>query len=142
MMYPETGKYGHWVQNKNPIYTGETDNVGFEQSFSTWKEELKFIGLHRSVLPQQCYLEGSVELNPLGQLTYYYTVGMKAPWVDNILPGYLNSSRSFPFHEVCLWLKITNLNLLNRIRSDCTFKISQILQIRLVITFLFIPLVL
>ena len=117
MEYPETKKYSHWRQKINPIEANEPDNIGFEEIETTWdtNQQTQFIGLHKSERTNKCYVEGATGLSNQGNPNYYYAIGLFDTWSDNKLPAYISTGEKSNLHEVYLWLKITNLNLLSKI---------------------------
>ena len=115
MEYPEKGVYGHWTQKINPLEAEGEANVGLQERNSTWDKRVSFNGLHRSSKPNSCFLEGTNEMDINDSPRWYYSIGSKRSWNGNYIPAYYHGVDTFAFHEVLLWLKITNLQLLNRI---------------------------
>ena len=116
MEYPEINEYGHWTQTKNPLDAEPDENVNVNQINSTWNNDIKFIGLHKSSLQSSCYIEGTDLVSPTTNLpNWYYAIGQKVEWSTNCLAGPYGSVKRFKIHQVFLWLRIADLNLLKRI---------------------------
>ena len=119
--YPENGTFGHWIQPKHPLATPPGDNESFHEIESNWTpdEYIDFIGLHQSHRPEKTILEG-VDHNATNTADkvqeWYFAIGQTKGWDDfNIIPAFTRN-QTFQFHEVLLWLKITNLDVLNKIK--------------------------
>ena len=113
MEYPETGKFGRWTQTKNPLEAVDEENVNVVDKGSTWETDMPFNGLHYSNR-YECFMDGTNLVTQHGGNTWYFTIGLRMEWSGNILPNY-KSQVLIEIHQVYLWLKITNLNLLKRI---------------------------
>ena len=74
----------------------------------------KFIGLHKSERPQKCYIEGTTGLY-YNESLYYYALGLSDAWEQNKIPGYIESRTKSQLHQVLLWLKITDIDVLSYI---------------------------
>ena len=126
MDYPEVGKFGRWTQSKNPLETEQNENVLISEKGSTWDRELSFIGLHQSSVKTACFLEGTNETNPeIGNDWWYYAIGQKTEWINNILASFDFDSKKYSIHQVYLWLKITNLSLLKGIFHHCSCQLIK-----------------
>ena len=116
MEYPEINEYGHCTQSKNPLEAEPNQDVNVRQMNSTWVNGMNFIGLHQSSNPSMCYLEGTDHISSVtGQPDWYYAIGQKVPWNTNCLAGPYASEKRLKIHQVFLWLKISNIDLLKRI---------------------------
>ena len=115
--YPETSKYAHFLQKVNPLCANENDDIGYQNINITWEidEKIPFIGLHIADRNEKSFLDGTKGLNEDNLSFYYYSIGLRKSWYGNLLPGYIYNYNPNPLHEVYLWLKITNLELLKRI---------------------------
>ena len=125
MQYPERGQFGHWRQELNPLEAEQDSDINVIDLGSTWETEVTFIGLHQSN-NGNCFIEG-VNTTTKNITDWYFAIGQKNGWSDtNRLPGFYLAPSTFAFHQVYLWLKITNLGLLDRIwkRHTCQSDIS------------------
>ena len=117
MEYPETSKYAHWKQDINPL-EGERNEITCNIIDKTWNEDPTnpFVCLHKSERINKTYVEGTEGLSSQVKPQYYYSIGLRETWYNNHLPAYISSPTTSNIHEVFLWLKITDLNLLKKIR--------------------------
>ena len=120
MEYPEASQYGHWTQNTNPIHATPNQDVGCQEINSTWKKEPSFVGLHQSNR-KEAFLEGTDRLGSNNEECWYYAIGQKTAWNQNILPSFYLSALTFPIHEVFLWLRINDTSLLSKIKFSATY---------------------
>ena len=121
MEYPEISMYGHWTQKLNPLYAANNSDVGAEEKGSTWDAEVSFNGLRISERQESCYLDGTDEYDQNNHYyRWYYAIGMKTSWSQNIMPAFYYNSDKFSFHEVLLWIRIEDLSLIKRIQFGYT----------------------
>ena len=126
--YPETSKYGHWLQKINPLNASENEDIGFDEIQITWEKEssFSFIGLHQSSRPEKCFIEGTKGTNNDGAVLYFFAIGMKESWNLNKLPGYDSDRDNSQLHEVCLWVQVPNSKIMKlmSIYNTCNIELS------------------
>ena len=118
--YPEIDEFVHWTQTVNPLNADYQTELNTVQSNSKFNEQVKFVGLFKSMI-KKSFLAGSKQIP--GDTPWYYAIGATGQFLyKNNLPG--SYSLSEPnLHQVLLWIKITNHDLIRRIQTPFTCQI-------------------
>ena len=111
LVYPELKDYIQFEQDKNPLYTKNTDTFDCHISHFNWKHLQPFQCLTRSNF-SKTLLEGQRTIH-----TWYYAIGLLKAETDypDAIPGPGWNVSNTIIHEVSMFMKIIDKSLIRRL---------------------------
>ena len=116
--YPELSGYNHWYQSSNPAVSSTVEdyrNINISWNSSSW------FGLAKSSDSANTLIDGS-------PFNWHYPIGVYRDWIENSssIPGPYSCNAGYQclFHEVFLWVRISNEKIQKIRERVCTKKSS------------------
>ena len=111
--YPELIGYNRWKQNVFPLEALKTDSISYIPIQNTWTG-FGWKGLYKSSRPESTLIDGTSDLCcwffSIGSYGKYYSPRFPGPNID----GYAEPT----VQEAILWLRITDLSILNSYQTS------------------------